>query len=132
MLWFKRKSNRQKQLEKRIELAKLKAEEAKAKAQLQRAQTAGTRSKWDKLHEDYAGMQEFAEKIVEDYSEGGLTELLKNPFIQQLIKAYTDKLSGGGVNVSSREKNVHELLSSLPPDVLKKGMEILKKKQKVM
>jgi len=75
-------------------------------------------------------MQNLADKIVEDYDSGGITEVLKLPFVQQLIQAYTRKISGEGIDIPQREKKVQDFINNLPPEVMEKGLKLLKNQKK--
>lgn len=113
-------------LERKIEYTRQKVELAKARAQIKNIESRGERSKWDKIHEEYEGMQELAGKIAEDYQKGGVGELLENPLVQQVIRSILMRQAGGGVDISEREKKIHDVISSLPPDAVEKFLKKIK------
>ena len=126
---FKPKSKNLEKLQHSIELMKLKAEKAKYQAIINGKQE----SKWDKLRKEREDVNNFAEECAEDYQAGGWEKLLENPQVRDFLKVLITKMSSGStspngsINLNDKEKKIMEYIKTLPPEVIEKGLQALKK-----
>ena len=128
MLEFIEKIRQKRKIRQKIALLQAKAELAKAKAAMQQQTTKQKAGKYAFFLKDIEAQKEIADRLMEDYEEGGFEKLLEYPIVQQLIKAYIYKQKGGGLEISDREKKVQEIINTLPPNTVKKITKLLKTK----
>ncbi len=133
---FSRKSKRERIMEKRIQHARLKLELSKYRSQMKAQKVKQTISKYDRLKEDIAGLEELKGYIAENYNKGEFAQILENPVVGMAIRAFIQKHTGqdidisglNGLSITEREKRIHEILQKLPPEALAQAATLLGKK----
>jgi len=126
MFKFFKNIKKHRKLELKLKEMEFKAAIEEKKALLEAKKTKKTRNKWDRLHEDYDGMQQFAEKMAADYDKGGVVTLMENPMVQQLIKEFAPRFLSGNApqtqQTLGKEQNginPAEIYAKLPPEAQK-------------
>ena len=83
----------------------------------------------DKL-ETVADIKDYIEQMFPS-QKNWILEALEKPEVQQIVMKFLGGQGDGseGIKVSDREKKVHDIIKSLPPDVIQKGLNLLSEKK---